>query len=247
MTMHDEPVTHLLFDFFGTLVSYDDNWTAQAYPRSHRLVQIAGATLDYDAFVSGIGHEMARCESGALRTLDEYGMDVPCGAFLREVLPEARADGLLPNFRDLFLEEWRLGVRPIEGVDRMLAALAERYTLVLLSNTHRAEMVRALLGEIGAAPYFSAVVTSVEHGKRKPSPLIFHDTLAAVGASVERAVYVGDSYTADYLGATGAGLRCLLIDPQRRHDVPEAHRLDHILDVHERLDRGWAAWGGRQR
>lgn len=235
---HDEPVTHLLFDFFGTLVSYDDNWTAQAYLRSHRLVQVAGATLDYEDFVSGIGREMVRCESEALRTLDEYGMDLPCLAFLQGVLPEARADGLLADFRDTFLQEWALGVRPIEGVDRMLAALAQRYTIVLLSNTHRAEMVRALLAEIGAAPYFSAVMTSVEHGKRKPSPRIFHDTLAAVGASVEGAVYVGDSYTADYMGATGAGLRCLLIDPQRRHDVPEARRLDHILDVPERLDHG---------
>lgn len=236
--------THILFDFFGTLVSYDDRWTAQAYPRSDRLLQTAGATLDYDDFVSGIGREMARCETEALRTLDEYGMDVPCRAFLRAVLPKTRAESLLPDFRDLFLEEWSLGVRSIEGVDRMLAALAERYTLVLLSNTHRAEMVRALLAEIGAAPYFRSVATSVEHGKRKPSPQIFHDTLAAVGCAAGHAVYVGDSHAADYLGATGAGLRCLLIDPQRRHDVPEEHRLHNILDVPARLDRMTAGSSG---
>lgn len=228
-------ITHVLFDFFGTLVSYDDRWAAQAYPRSHGLLLEAGADVDYEGFVDGMDREMAAFEAGAQRTLNEYAMDVPCEAFLRRVLPSPPDDGLLPAFRDTFLHEWAMGVRPIEGVDRMLADLAGRFTLVLLSNTHRAEMVRTLLADIGAAPYFRTVVTSVEHGKRKPSPLIFHDALAAVGGTPDRAVYVGDSYAADYLGATGAGLRCLLIDLKRRHDLPEDDRLSHVLEVPERL------------
>jgi len=42
---------------------------------------------------------------------------------------------------------------------------------------------------------------------------------------------VGDSYSADYLGAVGAGLRGLLIDPERRYDVPGTDRLSHVLET----------------
>jgi putative hydrolase of the HAD superfamily len=47
----------------------------------------------------------------------------------------------------------------------------------------------------------------------------------------DSAIYVGDSFTADYLGATQAGLRCLLIDERRAHPVPEDARLASILDL----------------
>ena len=51
------------------------------------------------------------------------------------------------------------------------------------------------------------------------------------GAAVEHSLYVGDTYEADYVGATGAGMRCLLIDPQGAHDIDSAHRIDNILGL----------------
>ncbi|MBX3142480.1 MAG: HAD family hydrolase [Trueperaceae bacterium] len=227
--------THVLLDFFGTLVQYDDDWTNQAYPSTHRLLLDAGAELSYQEFVSGMGREMELCEDRARRTLDEYPMDAPCAAFLERVLPDEPTAEMIATFRDSYLAEWARGIRHIEGVDGMLAGLAREYILVLLSNTHHAEMVRSLLTDIGAETHFSAVVTSVEHGKRKPSALIFLHALEVSGGSPERAVYVGDNHAADYLGATGAGLRCLLIDPFGRHAVPDEDRLEHVTEVPSRL------------
>jgi len=42
---------------------------------------------------------------------------------------------------------------------------------------------------------------------------------------------MGDSYSADYLGAISAGLRGLLIDPEQRYDVPRTDRLAHVLET----------------
>lgn len=113
----------------------------------------------------------------------------------------------------------------------MLAKLARRYRLVLLSNTHHVPLVHQHLQAGQLAPYFQQVITSVDFGQRKPSPRIFEYALQVAGGVKETAVYVGDSYTADYLVAMGAGLTCFLIDPHHQHEIPEARRLHHILEL----------------
>ena len=57
------------------------------------------------------------------------------------------------------------------------------------------------------APCFSQVVASAEVGIRKPSPEIFHHTLRLLGIPPDHALYVGDTYEDDYLGARSAGIR----------------------------------------
>ena len=105
------------------------------------------------------------------------------------------------------------GVWYIPGVQELLVELAESFTLVLVTNTHHAPLVHNHLQAMGVAHHFATVVTSVEHGKRKPSACIFEQALALSAGNPETSVYVGDTFAADYLGATDAGLRCLLIDP----------------------------------
>ena len=68
--------------------------------------------------------------------------------------------------------------------------------------------------------YFDYVITSVEHGKRKPSRSIFEHALHASNGLKETALFVGDSYALDYKGALSAGIPCLLIDPEKHYDVP---------------------------
>ncbi len=58
MLVRDHPVvrsapwTHVLFDFFGTLVSYSPSRTEQGYNRSHGLLQRFGAELTYERFLA---------------------------------------------------------------------------------------------------------------------------------------------------------------------------------------------------
>jgi FMN phosphatase YigB (HAD superfamily) len=101
----------------------------------------------------------------------------------------------------------------------------------LVTNTHHADLVRDHLKAMDAAQYFSTVVHSVEHGKRKPSRSIFESAIPRSDGRPESSVYVGDSYATDYLGAIEAGLRGLLIDPEHRHDVPQSDRLAHVFET----------------
>jgi putative hydrolase of the HAD superfamily len=160
-------------------------------------------------------------------------MDSIVDAFLREILGRPPSQDLVVTFRDTYIQEWNKGVKYIDGVPRLLDRLARRYTLALVSNTHRAEVVQKHLGEMGISQYFSAIVTSIEFGKRKPDPAIFAHALSLTGGRSRTAIHVGDSFTADYLGATRAGLSCLLIDPNKKESIALNERIDHVLQLAE--------------
>lgn len=226
-----EALTHVLFDFFGTLVAYSESLVEQGFQRSYEVLVRAGTRVDYSAFLGRWSDTFEEFETRAQQSLDEYSMNEVCEEFLQRVLPRPPNAGVIARFRDAYLMEWNKGVGYIPGVTSLLADLSERFTLVLLTNTHHADLVHNHLKTMDAAQYFATVVTSVEHGKRKPSRCIFESAIERSRGKPETSVYVGDSYSMDYLGAVEAGLRGLLIDPEHRYDVPRSHRLTQVLET----------------
>jgi len=234
--------THLLFDFFGTLVEYSPSRTEQGYEQSWALLREAGAGLDYAGFLSLWSETAERFEAEAERTHREFSMTELVHAFLGRALPrgvdrpiEADADPLVRDFTRTYLAEWNTGVLAIDGLREMIERLTERYALAVITNTHDAGLVPDHLTRLGIRDSFGHVVTSVELGTRKPSPAIFDHTLRTLGVGPERCLYVGDSYTADYLGAGSAGIRCLLVDPRGDAPIRADDRLGSILELEKRL------------
>ena len=86
------------------------------------------------------------------------------------------------------------------------------FKLVIVSNWE--STLDPLTERLGIAEYFDAVVAShdVRVRSEKPDPHIFNYALAAVGASAEEVVHVGDTYEADVVGAEGVGIRPILLD-----------------------------------
>jgi putative hydrolase of the HAD superfamily len=154
-----------------------------------------------------------------------------CECFFQQILGKSLRSELIASFRDTYLEEWSQGVTYIPGVNEMLAELSTKYKLILVTNTHHAGLVQKHLHGSGMGQYFMHVITSIEHGRRKPNHSIFERALQVCNCQKETALFVGDSYPLDYEGARSAGLPCLLIDPTHSYDVPDSHRLKGILDV----------------
>jgi putative hydrolase of the HAD superfamily len=74
------------------------------------------------------------------------------------------------------------------------------------------ERLRPLLTKLTLAPWFRAIVISVEAGFTKPSREIFGQTASSLGVPPGSILHVGDSATEDVRGAQAAGLRALLLD-----------------------------------
>lgn len=96
----------------------------------------------------------------------------------------------------------------------------------------------ALLHAHELTEHLDFVVASAAVGISKPHPEIFRFALARAGLRASQAVYVGDSYVADVLGARNVGLLPILLDRAGRApevDCPVVSSLDEVLAVVEAL------------
>jgi putative hydrolase of the HAD superfamily len=81
------------------------------------------------------------------------------------------------------------------------------------------------------AAHFDLLIDSHLVGLRKPDAAIFHYALEKLDVAPHEAVYIGDSYGHDVLGAQNAGLRAILLDPLDLYlesDCPRVHALSEL-------------------
>ena len=81
----------------------------------------------------------------------------------------------------------------------------------VISNSNGS--VRSILEALGLTRHLDFVIDSFEVGVEKPDPRIFRLALEKMGVGAAQAVYVGDLYSIDVLGARAAGLHAILLDP----------------------------------
>ncbi len=126
--------------------------------------------------------------------------------------------------------QWRPSLFPeVHGV---LETLHSRgIAMAIVSNGWRqaeeAERLRV-------AEYFDAIVGSVHVGHHKPEPEIFRIAVEKLGMAPEKALYVGDDYDDDVIGARRAGLTPILIQRNgggEREDVRTIHSLRELLTL----------------
>jgi len=72
--------------------------------------------------------------------------------------------------------------------------------------------LEAIVLELGLHAYVEFVVVSARVGIAKPNPRLFDLALGRIGVRPERAVFVGDTYVTDVLGARSAGVTPVLLD-----------------------------------
>lgn len=99
---------------------------------------------------------------------------------------------------------WRAPIPDMVALARELTARGARVAVLSNSEGRLAE----LLGEIGVADAFAAIVDSGRVGIAKPDRRIFDHTLAVLGATGS-GIHIGDSWPADIAGALGAGWRAI--------------------------------------
>jgi putative hydrolase of the HAD superfamily len=126
---------------------------------------------------------------------------------------------------------WRV-VEP-DTQDVLGALQARGFALAVVSNADG--RVEADLTRSGLGRKFATVVDSHVVGIEKPHPGIFNIALERLQATPETALYVGDVFSIDVLGARRAGLAAVLLDTLGRYpgnvDCPRISRLAELLDL----------------
>jgi putative hydrolase of the HAD superfamily len=98
--------------------------------------------------------------------------------------------------------------RTHESLSRLRAA---GLRLGIVSNSDG--RVEQALAASGLRAYFDVVIDSSLVGVEKPDPAIFRAALDALGIGPEEALYVGDLYEVDVVGARAAGIEAVLLAP----------------------------------
>ena len=123
---------------------------------------------------------------------------------------------------------WRI-VEP--GTEEVLVELGRRgLALGVISNSDG--RIEADLLEAGLGTHFACVLDSSVVGVEKPDPAIFALALSRLALPAEDAVYVGDVYAIDVLGARRAGIEAVLMDPLSLYDAPhDCPRIRTLADL----------------
>ncbi len=99
-----------------------------------------------------------------------------------------------------------------EDVRRALPELKQAgFILGVISN--RDKPFQETLHEHGIGDFFDFSLAAGEVNSYKPEPGVFEYALGSLKLSAQEAIYVGDNYYADVVGARRAGLRPVLYDP----------------------------------
>ena len=153
---------------------------------------------------------------------------------------------------------------PPERTDELKAALLEMHQRVHLWGATEAGTVEALarlrtagmrlavisnsdgraataLAAGGLLDQFEFVIDSGEVGVAKPDPRIFRMALDRMGIEPADALYVGDLYEVDVVGARAAGLDVVLLDPSGEHAGRDVKTVRSVVELADELVAARAA------
>ena len=240
--LENEPILAVSWDFGQTLAELD---TAMLASRcAERGVDVSVPGLDAAVMPAW------RAYNTAVRA---GGSGHPWQLLMRTLLAGAGVSG--PDADALSSWLWteqpakNLWRRPIPGMIELVRALRARGVPMVVTSNSEGRLAE-LAAELGWLDAFDAVVDSGRLGIEKPDPRIFAWSAGRVAVPPSRVAHVGDAWSADFLGARGAGMRAVLFrggaSMPEGAEYPEGDarcaRCDEASELAEIL-RGWGVPG----
>lgn len=122
------------------------------------------------------------------------------------------------------------------GTAEQLREIGGEYQIAVISNADG--RIADVLDKCGIAGCFRTITDSGLVGYEKPHPEIFRQALRSMDAMPEESLYVGDVYSVDYAGATGAGMHGVLMDVPGAYRSRGVPRVESLEELQRALDGG---------
>jgi putative hydrolase of the HAD superfamily len=203
----------VFFDLYFTLIRYD--------PPQEELEANALKEFSINADPNGFGKPMVMAnefmvQEIARRPLSKRSREETIALhaqFQRIVLKEAgiEPDEKLVSAMLVKMQQFKTKLVLFDDVVPALRDLKSRGLILgLISNVERDP--GTTINGLGLPSWLDIVVTSLDAGFSKPQPEIFEEAMRRAGVQPSEAVYVGDQYQVDCVGAEGAGMKGILLD-----------------------------------
>jgi HAD superfamily hydrolase (TIGR01509 family) len=227
-SLSSRPPRAVLFDAGNTLIRMDYAAIAAALERQGVAVDVAAVEdAELRARVRLDPHLAPGASTESVAVHDHYLR------YLLEPLGVTAASTIAA------VERWRRDYNAPTGLwtradasaaPALARAKAAGLVVGVISNSNGT--VGRTLETAGLASRIDFVLDSSVVGVEKPDPRIFRLGLERAAVAADEAVYVGDLYSVDVLGARAAGLAGVLIDPRGYwgpRDCPLARDADHAV------------------
>ena len=133
------------------------------------------------------------------------------------------------------MQQYSMNLVLFDDVETTLDELKKRGLILGLISNVEQEM-NDTFTRLKLDSWLDIIVTSLDAGAGKPQPEIFLEALKRAGVAADEALYVGDQYRVDVLGARGAGIKGILIDRTGYHqDITDCPRIGSLQELTDYL------------
>ena len=220
------PDVEVFFDFGGTLC----HSRADILPLFRSAAKRAGVELPWEQYVRAneacwdelwpeapgmVGKRPAFADlvhERALRVVGFRGPVEPLVEAIRDEAVSARWNTPYPETESTLSELTKQGVR-----------------LHVVSG--HVDYLPIIIANLGWARFFRTVTFTQEVGVQKPDPRVFHFAMKRAGVSPSKAVFVGDSWHADYLGARAVEMISVWLNRNRSAAPEPCREISSLLDL----------------
>ena len=208
----------LVFDFGGTLDGNGIHWLERTYQFIHRhhpeITREEFEVADRETIMEFAFEESPDAisyQDGTMLPVGLVATNVKVSKYTLRETADAIATGifnrlnLTQQLKDEYVEWFCKGASEHLSKNReWLKKLRNNYKLGVISNNFG--NTRGWCDAYNLTSLFDVIIDSTVFGKIKPDPSIFEAALSELSVNPDEAIYVGDSYTADMVGAKKVGM-----------------------------------------
>lgn len=232
MALMDAPsIKVIFFDLGFTLINFDgdfyqginDSYVALAGSLVNLgiPIKIEDFTRKFDQIISE--YYRAREIDLIERPVERY-LDQTLAAFGYENVSEEIIQSALTEMYKETEAQWQIEPDAIRTLEKLKA---HGYRLGLITNAANSPDSNRLIDKFDLRRFFDAILISADEKIRKPDTRIYSRALKKMNVKPDEAVMVGDTLTADILGAQNTGLYGIWI--KRRAARPENQNLKTVI------------------